>query len=119
MCRLYVRDDPREQEPRTGVIRQGRRKNQDEVNYRDHCCGQGELDCTGRSRENCPSRHQALEKLLTDLWLPLVEGHSGGIDVPELLGRAFATPSGNKPCGLLWPWRSSGQKAEMCSLLLK
>lgn len=114
-----MRDDPREQEPRTGVVRQERRKNQDEVNYRDHCCGQGELDCTGRSRENCPSRHQALEKLLTDLWLPLVEGHSGGIDVPELLGRAFATPSGNKPCGLLWPWRSSGQKAEMCSLLLK
>ena len=110
MCRLHVRDDPREQKPSTGVIRQGRRKNQDEVNYRAHCCGQGELDCSGRSRENRPPRHQALEKLLTDLWLPLVGGHSGGINVPALLSCAFATPSGIRPCGLLWPWRSQGKK---------
>lgn len=36
---VYVRGHPREQKQRTGVMRQGRRENQDEMNYEDRCCG--------------------------------------------------------------------------------
>lgn len=47
LCRSYVRDDPREQ-GRAGLIRQGRRKNQDEVNYRNLLWAR-ELGCTGEA----------------------------------------------------------------------
>lgn len=86
----------------------GKEENQDKMNYEGHCCGWGNPSPLGVAQRivfegpRAGAVSNRLKKTPED------------IRSPALLGCASITPGGIRPSGLLWCWRSSGQKAKRC-----